>query len=41
MRILSQMPLTENGKIKKGALRDAGVTADTWDREAAGVRLRR
>ncbi|WP_445221398.1 ATP-dependent acyl-CoA ligase [Bradyrhizobium sp. Pa8] len=41
VRILSQMPLTENGKIKKGVLREAGVTADTWDREAAGVRLRR
>ena len=41
VRIVSQMPLTENGKIKKGALRDAGVTTDTWDREAAGVRVRR
>ncbi|TYL88025.1 ATP-dependent acyl-CoA ligase [Bradyrhizobium cytisi] len=41
VRILSQMPLTENGKIKKGVLRDAGVTADTWDREAAGVKVRR
>jgi crotonobetaine/carnitine-CoA ligase len=41
VRILSQMPLTENGKIKKGVLRDAGVTADIWDREAAGVKLRR
>jgi crotonobetaine/carnitine-CoA ligase len=41
VRIVSQMPLTENGKIKKGALRDAGVTADTWDREAAGIRVRR
>jgi len=41
VRILSQMPLTENGKIKKGVLREAGVTADTWDREAAGVKLRR
>jgi crotonobetaine/carnitine-CoA ligase len=41
VRIVSQMPLTENGKIKKGVLRDAGVTADTWDREAAGVRVRR
>ncbi|WP_409241752.1 ATP-dependent acyl-CoA ligase [Bradyrhizobium sp. CB1015] len=41
VRILSQMPLTENGKIKKGVLRDAGVTTDTWDREAAGVKLRR
>ena len=41
VRFVSQMPLTENGKIKKGALREAGVTADTWDREAAGIRLRR
>ncbi len=41
VRFVDQMPLTENGKIKKGALRDAGVTVDTWDREAAGVRLRR
>lgn len=41
VRILSQMPLTENGKIKKGVLREAGVTADTWDRESAGVKLRR
>lgn len=41
VRIVSQMPLTENGKIKKGVLRDAGVTTDTWDREAAGVRVRR
>ena len=41
VRMVSQMPLTENGKIKKGVLRDAGVTTDTWDREAAGIRLRR
>ncbi|WP_249140407.1 MULTISPECIES: ATP-dependent acyl-CoA ligase [Bradyrhizobium] len=41
VRIVSAMPLTENGKIKKGALRDAGVTADTWDREVAGIKVRR
>ncbi|MCP3468981.1 ATP-dependent acyl-CoA ligase [Bradyrhizobium sp. CCGUVB1N3] len=41
VRIVSQMPLTENGKIKKAVLRDAGVTADTWDREVAGIRVRR
>ncbi|MCP1740114.1 MULTISPECIES: ATP-dependent acyl-CoA ligase [Bradyrhizobium] len=41
VRILSQMPLTENGKIKKGVLREAGITTDTWDREAAGVEVRR
>jgi crotonobetaine/carnitine-CoA ligase len=41
VRVVKQMPLTENGKIKKGVLRDDGVTADTWDREAAGYKLRR
>ncbi|MET4087902.1 MULTISPECIES: ATP-dependent acyl-CoA ligase [Bradyrhizobium] len=41
VRILGQMPLTENGKIKKGVLREAGITTDTWDREAAGVKVRR
>ena len=41
VRFLGQMPLTENGKIKKGSLRDAGVTGDTWDREKAGYRVKR
>ncbi|WP_051383570.1 ATP-dependent acyl-CoA ligase [Bradyrhizobium sp. WSM3983] len=41
VRIVKEMPLTENGKIKKGVLRDAGVTADIWDREAAGIKVRR
>lgn len=41
VRIVKEMPLTENGKIKKGVLRDAGVTADVWDREVAGIKVRR
>lgn len=41
VRIVREMPLTENGKIQKGVLREAGVTSDTWDREAAGIRVRR
>ena len=41
VRIVREMPLTENGKIKKGVLRDAGVTTDIWDREAAGIKVRR
>jgi crotonobetaine/carnitine-CoA ligase len=41
VRIVNEMPLTENGKIKKGVLRDAGVTTDSWDREAAGIKVRR
>jgi crotonobetaine/carnitine-CoA ligase len=41
VRIVEAMPLTENGKIKKGVLRDAGMTNDIWDREAAGIKVRR
>ena len=35
------LPLTENGKVRKQVLRDLGVDAETWDREAAGYRLAR
>ncbi|MGW4488718.1 ATP-dependent acyl-CoA ligase [Amycolatopsis sp. NPDC004368] len=35
------LPLTENGKVRKAVLRARGVTPTTWDREAAGYRLRR
>jgi crotonobetaine/carnitine-CoA ligase len=41
VRIVAEMPLTENGKIRKVALREAGRTPDIWDRDAAGYRLRR
>jgi len=41
VRIVAEMPLTENGKIRKVALREAGRTPDTWDRDAAGYKLRR
>ncbi|UGY22140.1 hypothetical protein HU675_0029615 [Bradyrhizobium septentrionale] len=41
VRIVTEMPLTENGKIRKVVLRDAGMTADIWDREAAGYKPRR
>lgn len=37
---LAEMPLTENGKIKKVVPRETGVTPDMWDREAAGYKLR-
>ena len=33
------LPKTPTGKIQKFPLRERGVTAATWDREAAGVRL--
>ena len=35
------LPRTENGKIQKFKLKDEGITDSTWDREAAGVTLRR
>ncbi len=41
LRFVGEMPLTENGKIRKVALREAGRTTDMWDREAAGYTLRR
>jgi carnitine-CoA ligase len=36
VRLMSALPVTENGKVRKAALRDAGITADTWDRENHG-----
>jgi crotonobetaine/carnitine-CoA ligase len=29
-----ELPLTETGKVRKGVLRERGVTATTWDRSA-------
>lgn len=41
VRILPELPKTPTQKVQKNLLREAGVTADTWDREAAGIRVRR
>ncbi|MBT8077807.1 MAG: AMP-binding protein [Gammaproteobacteria bacterium] len=41
LRVLAELPKTPTNKVQKTELRDAGVTADTWDREAAGIRLRK
>jgi crotonobetaine/carnitine-CoA ligase len=41
VRIVAEMPLTENGKIRKVALREAGKTPDIWDRDTAGYKLHR
>jgi carnitine-CoA ligase len=38
---VDELPLTENGKVRKFLLRERGVTPTTWDREAAGMRLSR
>ncbi|ADB52299.1 ATP-dependent acyl-CoA ligase [Conexibacter woesei] len=41
LRVVAALPLTTNGKVRKAVLREEGITGDSWDREAAGVRLRR
>ncbi len=41
VRIVDAVPKTDTNKQRKVVFRDAGITADTWDREAAGIRLKR
>ena len=41
LRLMRDLPRTENGKVRKFTLREEGVTADTWDREAVGYRVTR
>ncbi|WP_416897387.1 MAG: AMP-binding protein [Minwuia sp.] len=40
VRIVDELPKTPTAKVQKVELRSEGVTADTWDREAAGIRLK-
>jgi crotonobetaine/carnitine-CoA ligase len=41
VRIVERLPRTPTEKIKKHELREEGLTVDTWDREAAGIKIRR
>ena len=41
VRIMAELPLTPTQKIEKHVIRAAGITLDTWDRDAAGIRLQR
>lgn len=41
IRIATDLPKTASGKLQKHSLRGEGVTDDTFDREAAGIRLKR
>lgn len=41
VRILPDLPKTPTAKVQKHVIRDEGVAADVWDREAAGIRIRR
>jgi carnitine-CoA ligase len=38
---VSELPRTESGKVQKFKLRERGRSAETWDREAAGIKLKR
>jgi crotonobetaine/carnitine-CoA ligase len=38
---LPQLPRTPTHKVMKAELRERGITADTWDREKAGIRFKR
>ena len=38
---MDELPRTESHKLKKGDLRDAGITPQTWDREKAGIKFKR
>jgi crotonobetaine/carnitine-CoA ligase len=41
VRIVTSLPKTPTNKIQKAELRKEGVTADTWDRDAAGIVVKR
>jgi crotonobetaine/carnitine-CoA ligase len=41
IRFMADLPKTPTQKIEKHVLRSEGITHDTWDREQAGVRLKR
>lgn len=40
VRFVDELPKTDTGKVLKRLLRGDGVTADTWDRERAGIRVK-
>jgi crotonobetaine/carnitine-CoA ligase len=41
VEFLAVLPKTPTAKVQKVTLRQSGITTATWDREAAGYRLRR
>lgn len=41
IRIVDQLPTTPTNKVEKYRLRTEGITPDTWDREAAGIVIKR
>jgi len=41
IRFVADLPRTPSNRVQKHLLREQGVTGDTWDREAAGVVIKR
>jgi crotonobetaine/carnitine-CoA ligase len=41
IRVVQALPKTPTQKVRKHLLKEQGVTADTWDREAAGISVKR
>jgi len=41
VEFVESLPKTANEKIQKSKLREAGITAGTWDREKAGYKVKR
>jgi carnitine-CoA ligase len=41
VRVVDELPKTPTQKVQKHLLRTEGVTADTWDRAAAGIQVKR
>ncbi|MNU04037.1 crotonobetaine/carnitine-CoA ligase [compost metagenome] len=41
VRVVEELPKTASGKLQKHVLRSEGLAGGTWDRDAAGIRLRR
>jgi crotonobetaine/carnitine-CoA ligase len=41
VRVVTEIPKTETNKVRKVIFREQGITTDTWDRESAGIHLRR
>jgi crotonobetaine/carnitine-CoA ligase len=41
IRVIDELPKTPTQKIKKHLLKEEGVTNDTWDRQVAGINVKR
>ncbi len=41
VRVVDALPKTPTQKIQKVKLREEGITPETWDREAAGIKVKR